>query len=189
MTTTGATLSIQLDLDKDGEIDTKINLLHFTENGRHGSSGDYFHSEPGFSLSITPLFPKSRGSIRAVGDEAYIDPNYLEDSKDVEVLKLALVWCLNFLDSDEIKPHVSSVIDRVTMESSPNDYICTNLYSGHHLVGGAHTLVDENFQCKDIPRLYICDASVMSEHLSSNIHAPVVLLADAFARRSLTMWS
>lgn len=36
---TGATSAVHLDLDRDGEIDTRIQLVQFSETGRHGSDG------------------------------------------------------------------------------------------------------------------------------------------------------
>ncbi len=189
MTTTGATTSIQLDLDKDGVVDTKINILHFSEVGRHGSSGEYFDRKPGFSLSITPIHPKSWGVINIEGQNYKIDPGYLCDHEDVELLQLALNWCLRFLESDDIKPFVNSVINMDEILREPLSYIKRNMYSGHHLVGGVHKLVDENFQCDDFQGLYVCDASIMPEHLASNIHASVVLLANAFAQRFIKRWS
>jgi len=183
MSTTGATTSIQLDLDGDGRVDTKINILHFSEEGRHGSSGKYFHERPGFSLSITPIMPMSRGSICLDDGDLSVDPGYLSEKSDVTLLKTALQWCMTLLTSPSMKPLIDSIVEEELILSDPFQYIFKNVFSGHHLIGGAHDLIDHNFQCYDIPGLFICDASIMDRHLSSNIHAPVVLLSDQFAKR------
>jgi len=35
--------------------------------------------------------------------------------------------------------------------------------------------------------LYVCDASVFSEYAASNIHSSVVLVADIFSKRFISM--
>ena len=45
---TGATSGVHLDLDGDGLVDTRINLLKFSEGGRHKSDGNDFFHGPGF---------------------------------------------------------------------------------------------------------------------------------------------
>jgi choline dehydrogenase-like flavoprotein len=44
-------------------------------------------------------------------------------------------------------------------------------------------LIDENFEVKENPGIFICDASIFAGFVSSNIHAPVVLLAKIFSDR------
>ena len=59
MSGTGATSAINLDLNKDGVIDTRINLLAFSESGRHGKGGK-LNTAPRFSLSLSTVNPTSR---------------------------------------------------------------------------------------------------------------------------------
>ena len=92
---TGATTAAHLDLDKDGVIDTRIQIVQFSETGRAGSDGKLFSSsEPGFSISITPINPESRGVIELDGNNVNVDPMYLSSEKDVALLKSALTFCL-----------------------------------------------------------------------------------------------
>ncbi len=180
---TGATTAIHLDLDNDGVVETRIQLLYFSESGRHGSDGKVFHPEPGFSLSITPIYPQSKGRIHFSGKSIQIEPGYFSNPKDFDVMKKALNFCLQVLDSDHLKPFVKEIIDRDTIESNPCNYITKNFYSGHHLIGGCQDLVDKNFKLISSPGVHICDASILHHYVSSNIHSSVVLLADLFAKR------
>lgn len=182
---TGATSAVHLDLDKDGEIDTRIQLLNFTENGRLASDdGDLFSSAaPGFSFSITVINPKSSGSIEIRNGDISINPNYLSNQHDVNHLKNALNFIIDLLRS----PLFSCVVDKIEMigeiESNPEKYIAENAYSGYHLIGGCAHQVGEDFNVPCLDGLYICDASIIPEYISSNIHSGVVLLADMFAKK------
>ena len=186
MTGTGATSAAHLDLDKDGIIDTRIQIVQFSETGRHGSNGSFFSSsKPGFSISITIINPKSRGTITQNGEESIVNPRYLSESKDIEMLEKALKFCLKLLYSKPLKDHILKIEDLDIIQSDPKKYIFDNIFSGAHLSGGTHNLVDSNFEVKSSKGLYVCDASIFDKYVASNMHSSVVLIADIFARKFL----
>lgn len=181
---TGATSGVHLDLDGDGEVDTRINLLKFSEGGRHKSDGNDFCSGPGFSLSITPIKTKSFG--RIIIDEGggpLINPGYFNEQIDLDLMKSALFFCLDLLATDPLKRYVLEIEDYDLAKNNPEKFIKKSFFSGHHLIGGCSNLIDENFEVRDKPGIFVCDASVFSEFVSSNIHAPVVILAKLFSER------
>jgi hypothetical protein len=181
---TGATSGIQLDLDGDGLVDTRIHLLQFSETGRHKSDGKDFCSGAGFSLSISPIQTVSSGKI--VVDEfgaPTIDPGYFTEQLDLDRMKLALAFCLDLLKSDPLKEFVEEIEDYELIKSDAEAYIRDTFFSGHHLIGGCSNVIDGNFEVKGYSGLYVCDASVFSEFVSSNIHAPVILLAMLFSEK------
>lgn len=183
MVGTGATSGVHLDLDGDGEVDTRIHVVQFTESGRHGSSGKYFVDKPGFSLSITPIHPASRGVIESDEMNVKVNPMYLSDNKDMKILKLSLVYCLNLLRSEPLSDFIQEIVNEDLIESDSEKYIKENFYSGHHLIGGTHSAIDEDFNVKGVNGLYICDASVLKEYPASNIHSSVILISDIFSKR------
>ena len=186
MTGTGATSAAHLDLDNDGIIDTRIQIVQFSETGRHGSSGSFFSSsKPGFSISITIINPKSRGTVSQNGEENIVNPRYLSESKDIEALEKALKFCLKLLNSTPLKDHILKIEDLDIIQSNPKKYIFDNIFSGAHLSGGTHNLIDSNFEVKGSKGLYVCDASIFDKYVSSNMHSSVVLIADIFARKFL----
>lgn len=183
---TGATSGIHVDLDGDGLVDARIHLLQFSESGRHKSDGKDFCAGSGFSLSITPIQTRSSGKI--VIDETgapKIDPNYFSEKLDLEHMKSALLFCLDLLSSEPLKEYVAEIEDYELMKNQPENYIRKTFFSGHHLIGGCSDLVDQNFEVNDNSGLFICDASIFSDFVSSNIHAPVVLIAKLFSDRFL----
>jgi choline dehydrogenase len=181
---TGATSAAHLDLDNDGIIDTRIQLLNFSEEGRIGSNGNLFSSKnPGFSISITCINPSSTGEIKLKDNRILIKPNYLSTKEDISQLKMAILYVTELLKSKNFKEVVKEIDCEKEMKQNPDEYIQSTAFSGYHLIGGCNNLVDKNFKVNDTEGLYICDASVMCEYVSSNIHSTVVLLADMFATR------
>lgn len=187
MVGTGATSAAHLDLNGDGLVDTRIQIVQFTETGRHGSDGKYFHNEPGFSLSINPINPESKGNISLGPDGLNIKPNYLSNPDDIELLKTALEYCLTLFRSEPLANYVKIILNQDQIENDPEAYIRKNIFSGHHLIGGAQDAVDENFMVKGIEGLSICDASIFGGYAASNIHSSVVLMANIFSKRFLTL--
>ena len=184
MTGTGATSAAHLDLDKDGVIDTRIQIVQLTESGRHGSDGKYFSTrKPGFSISITAMNPESNGEIIVEGLNTIVSPKYLSSKKDVELLKVALKYCLKLLHSEPLSDHILEIEDEYTMEHDPEKYIFNNIFSGAHLIGGSHNAINSRFEVDNTKGLYVCDASIFNEYAASNIHSSVVLIADIFSKK------
>lgn len=186
MVGTGATSGAHLDIDGDGIVDTRIQVVQLSEAGRHGSAGKYFLDKPGFSLSITPIHPASRGVIEISGEDVIVDPMFLSDKKDMEILKLSLGYCLKLLRSKPLCSFVQEIVNEHMIESDPDKYINENIFSGHHLIGGTHNAIDKDFNVTGINGLYICDASVFKEYAASNIHSSVVLISDIFSKRFIS---
>jgi choline dehydrogenase-like flavoprotein len=181
---TGATSAAHLDLDEDGEVDTRIQMLNFSETGRMGSSGNLFSStHPGFSISITLINPRSMGEISLNNDVVTCEPNYLSDINDIYMLKKALKYVVELLNSEAFSMVVQRISQLDILKDDPENYITENSYSGYHLIGGCAHLVDNDFRVAKLGELYICDASVMSEYTSSNIHSTVAILSDIFSKK------
>jgi len=161
----------------------RLNLLRFYEDSRTG--GQLLGSTlPGFSLSISVVRPHSRGSV--VFDEhgeANITPNYMLDDRDRELYREAIRSSVKLLQNGPLSKNVAEILNLDKIMENIDDYIDSNTYSGYHLIGGAHNLVDSDFKVLGVENLYICDASVLDDYPSSNIHSSVILLADMFARR------
>jgi choline dehydrogenase-like flavoprotein len=184
---TGATTAAHLDLDRDGVIDTRIHMVQFSENGRIGSNGELFSStQPGFSISITVINPASRGEIKLDGLNNTVDPMYLSSQKDVELLKIALKFCIDLIKSQPLSQYVFKIENEDEIVNNPEEYISNNIFSGYHLIGGTNEVIKPNFEVKNTKGLYVCDASVFSRYAASNIHSSVVLIADIFSKKFLT---
>ena len=181
---TGATSAAHLDLDGNGEIDTRIQIVQFSESGRMEGGRKLFSSvKPSFSISITAIRPKSTGIIEINGDSSSINPMYLSKKYDVDLLKLALKFCIKLLKSDEMSKNILKIEDEDEIVRNPEKYIFNNFYSGYHLIGGSNESINSNFSVNNTNGLFICDASIFKEFAASNIHSSVVLVADIFAKK------
>ena len=183
---TGATSGVHLDLNNDGEIDTRIQIVQFTETGRHGSDGKYFSKEPGFSLSITIISPESKGRIHLNNSETIVNPNFLSTQKDNELLRLALKYSLGLLRSSPMSDLILRIEDEYEIEHDATKYIENNIFSGHHLIGGSSEAINANFEVHNTKSLYVCDASIFNKYAASNIHSSVVLIADIFSKKFIS---
>ena len=132
--------------------------------------------------------PKSRGTIRIKPDHSIeIDPCYLSDPADVEVLKQAVALvrkmagtkAMGSLAGDELAP---GALDT-------EQYIRDNASTLWHPVGtcamgasAADSVVDGNLNVHGIKGLKICDASVTPHATSGNNHVPTMVTAEIGAR-------
>lgn len=177
----GASSAANIDLYGNGEVNLRVNLLRFHESGRLGSSGKLFdNSDTGFSLSLTQINPTSQGFINQDGD---LNPGYLSAPEDIQFLKDALNYAISLLQAPPLSEYVEEIIDLEEILNNPERYIRENFYSGYHLIGGASNLIDSDFNVKGVDGLYVCDASVLAEYPSSNIHSSVVLIAKVFSEK------
>lgn len=177
----GASSAANIDLYGEGRISLRLNLLRLHENGRLGSAGRLFdNSDSGFSISLTQVNPRSKGFLNVEGN---IDPGYLTSRYDVQFLVDALMYTLKILKTRPLSDYVGEISDLEAILKDPEAYVRENFYSGYHLIGGAADLIDHEFKIAGIDGLYVCDASVLSEYPSSNIHSSVVILAKAFSQK------
>jgi len=175
----GASSAANIDLYGNGEVSLRLNLLRFHESGRLGSSGKLFdNSDAGFSVSLTQINPASQGFINVDGD---VNPGYLSAPEDTQFLRDALNYAIRLLQTPPLSEYVEEITDLEEILNNPEKYIRKNFHSGYHLIGGASDLIDPDFKVKGIDGLYVCDASILDEYPSSNIHSSVVLLAKAFS--------
>ena len=96
---------------------------------------------------------------------------------------MAIDFILSVFETKPISNLVKEVesLDRIICEREA--YIRENIYSGYHLVGGCQCLVDNQFRLNGFDNVFICDASILDEYPSSNIHSSVALMSDLFACR------
>lgn len=132
--------------------------------------------------------PKSRGTIRLQSDRSIaIDPGYLSDQADVEVLrkavelvrKMAGTSAMASLAGDELAPGNLDV----------EQYIRDNASTLWHPVGTcaigtskADSVVDGDLNVHGIKGLKICDASITPHATSGNNHVPTMVNAEIGAR-------
>jgi choline dehydrogenase len=153
-----------------------------------------------FSIGVTLLHPKSRGSIRLDASEKSgiaIDPHYLREASDLEntltaielATQMAQTPPLAELSLGELIP--GKFRSSATRMQAAIAAFSTTLF---HPVGTCHmsdsndSVVDSNLRVRGFENLYIADASVFPNLPSANPQAIVMMigyrLADMLSRES-----
>ena len=155
----------------------------------------------GYSFLPTLLHPTSRGTIRLnktspLQSPPLIDPNYLSDPRDVEVLvagirlvqKIANSSAFDFFNSYSVRQLLVDFGSSHPKDSDGywSDYVRHLTLTQYHPVGtckmGATddptSVVDPHLRVKGVRNLRVADASVMPEVTSGNTNAPVIMIGE-----------
>ena len=172
--------------------------LHFVtaklvEHGRQLVTGH------GFSLHVCALQPRSRGRVRladASPDRTpLIDPAFLQDSEDLEVLVRGVQMARRILAQPALAEHGREGPRSAALQDGDalRDWIRDHADTVYHPVGtcrmgnDALAVVDACCRVRGVSGLRVVDASVMPRIVSGNTNAPTIMLAERaadFMRRS-----
>ena len=150
----------------------------------------------GFGLHVCCLYPKSRGSISLQSshpsDPPLIDPRYLSDSDDLQVMldgikvarKLLSAPSFAQFEGVELAPGENADSDDALIE-----FLKQSAETIYHPVGtckiGADNdpmaVVDSQLKVKGIQGLRVVDASVMPSLIGGNTNAPTIMIAERAA--------
>lgn len=147
----------------------------------------------GFSLHACVLRPESRGTVRLNSadpqDAPRIDPNFLDDERDLAVMRAGIRLSHRIVDAppmsdyDPINRHPADLHD----DEQLNALIRERADTVYHPVGtcrmGADedSVVDPQLKARDVEGLWIADASVMPKIISGNTNAPSIMIGERCA--------
>lgn len=149
----------------------------------------------GYSTHVCVLRPKSRGNISLASADPtaapMIDPNFLGDEYDMEVMVRGVKQVRKILAQEALKPWRGSEIfpgQGVQSDEEIRAFLrmkCDNIY---HPVGTCKMGVDDmavvapdSLQVYGTEGLRVVDASVMPTLIGGNTNAPTVMIADRAA--------
>ena len=157
------------------------------DHGREKVSGH------GFSLHACVLRPESRGTVRlnsAKADDApRIDPNFLDDERDLATLRAGVRLSHRIVDApplSDYNPQDRHPID-LDDDAALDDLIRSRADTVYHPVGtcrmGADedAVVDPTLKARGIEGLWIADASIMPRLISGNTNAPSIMIGERCA--------
>ena len=147
----------------------------------------------GFSLHACVLRPESRGTVRLGSADAaaapVIDPNFLDDDRDIAVLRAGVRLSHRIADAPPLQAygptdrHPVDLHDDVALD----ELIRNRADTVYHPVGtcrmGADedSVVDPQLKARGLDGLWIADASVMPKIVSGNTNAPSIMIGERCA--------
>jgi choline dehydrogenase len=175
--------------------DLKIQLQPFSGKDRYARRPqDGLDPHSGFTVGVMALKPKSRGWVHIASADPFanakIDPKYLDDPDDAQVL-LAGIKAVRDVAS---RPSLKRLIVRetrpgeaVATDAEILDYIRETTQTTWHVVGSCRmgtdrkAVVDTELRVHGIDGLRVADSSVFPTIPSSNTNAPTIALGERAA--------
>lgn len=148
----------------------------------------------GMTIHACQLRPKSRGQIRLNSadpmDTASMQPNYLSDERDLEVMLEGLRISQAIFKQEAFASHRNEFIfpeASVKTKDERVDFIRRKAETIYHPVGtckmghDAMAVVNSDLQVHGIEQLRVVDASIMPKLVSGNTNAPTMMIAEKCA--------
>ncbi|MGB3738682.1 MAG: GMC family oxidoreductase N-terminal domain-containing protein [Pontixanthobacter sp.] len=147
----------------------------------------------GFSLHACVLRPESRGTVRLnsadAKDAPRIDPNFLDDHRDMETLRKGVRLSHRIAEASPLSdydPQDRYPID-LQDDAALDDLIRSRADTVYHPVGTCRmgsddkSVVDTKLKVRGVDNLWIADASIMPKIVSGNTNAPSIMIGERCA--------
>ena len=150
------------------------------------------HMGHGYTLHVTLLRPKSRGSVtlasRNPTDKPLIDPAFFKHKDDLQTMMKATQMGLQIMESEGLASYRAEMLyslnaqDPAQIESFLRDHSDTEYHPvGTCKMGPAQdplAVVDSELRVHGLQNLRVIDASVMPNLVSGNTNAPTIMIAE-----------
>ena len=151
-------------------------------------------TDNGYAIGFSAVVPHSRGSVRLASADPVappvIDPNYLSDPRDVEVMKVGLRVAREIGRADELSAWRGAEVQPgrpLHDDAAVLDYLRESLLVYFHYAGTCRVgtddlaVVDLELRVHGIAGLRVADASIMPSPVSANTNATVYAIAERAA--------
>ncbi len=153
------------------------------------------HLGHGYTLHVTLMRPKSRGSVTLQSanakDAPLIDPRFLSDPRDVASLIKGTQIGFDIMQSDAFTPYRGDMLyplernNPAQIEQFLRDHADTEYHPCSTCKMGPSNdpmaVVDASLRVYGIQNLRVVDASIMPQLVSGNTNAPTIMIAEKAA--------
>ena len=146
---------------------------------------------PGMTCGVWQSRPQSRGYVRAsskkISDPPIIQPNYLKEKIDQDVLIEGVKMCRLLLDTSTMKKiSVCETLPGINIKSDDEilNFIRNKGATVYHAIGSCRMGIDNkavvspSLKIKGISNIRIADASIMPTMPSGNTNAATLMIAE-----------
>jgi choline dehydrogenase len=178
------------------EVDSEDLQFHFSPGSYASGIAGRLDSFPGMTLGVYQLRPHSRGFVHARSSDPFaapeIQPNYLDDARDRQVLVDALRLARRLLHSPPLAPYVQ-VDEAPKADASSDEALLEHARqrggTAWHFMGSCRmgpasdpgAVVDAQLRVHGLAGLRVADASIMPAMPSGNTGAPTMAIAEKAA--------
>ena len=147
----------------------------------------------GFSLHACVLRPESRGTVRLnsadVQDAPRIDPNFLDDDRDIATLREGVRLSHRIADAPPLSDYAPKDRHEIDLDDDAalDELIRNRADTVYHPVGTCRmgsdddAVVDTRLKARGVEGLWVADASVMPRLVSGNTNAPSIMIGERCA--------
>lgn len=160
---------------------------HFAPATFHQSARRKLDTQPGMTLGMYPLRPRSCGSIHIESADPMqppaISPRFLQDQDDLQSLLAAVRIGRTLAQADPLRRYVEEELapgPAVQTDAELTAHLRSHGDTSFHPVGTCSmgTVVDERLRVRNLTGLRVVDASVMPTMVSGNTNAATLMIAE-----------